>query len=234
MNIVLATRHSDRKNLLSKVHIAKKQLGLDDDTYRASLSRITGKSSARDMSEGELEAVLKDFSKRGFKPVRKGFTGPAAASQNKIMALWLSGWNLGVIANPSAQAMETFILRQTKITKAQWLKDAGDAGKVIDGLKAWLAREAKVDWATAKREGKAHYMDWPQYRVCVAQWQALIACGGVEKWHTWTGHPQSAQEEVLRYAMIVCAKNLIDMTKVDFTHLQAALGKKLRKALEGK
>ena len=35
-----------RKSLMAKIHIAQKDLGLDEDTYRAMLFNLTGKISA--------------------------------------------------------------------------------------------------------------------------------------------------------------------------------------------
>jgi Protein of unknown function (DUF1018) len=233
MTAALSRRFDDRRNLLSKIHIAKKQLGLDDDTYRARLARITGKSSSADMTEAELEAVLKDFAKDGFKAVKKAFTGPAAAQATVITALWMSGWNLGVIRDPSPQAMEAFILRQTGVAKAEWLVDAKLASKVIDGLKAWLARAAHVDFKKQPSFGIAAFVNWPQYRMCLAQWQALLTCGAVTKSATWTGNDKSNAEEMLAYARAVVGKGPSDMTERDFITVQMALGKKLRKALEG-
>lgn len=141
--------------LIQKIHIAKAQLGLDDDTYRAALVSVTGKDSSKAMSDAEREKVLRHFQKAGFKPKGKAFTGPSTKYAAKIHALWISGWNLGVIRDNSDAAMEAFILRQTKISKAQWLKDAKDAAKVIDALKAWLAREAGVEWGNHREPANA-------------------------------------------------------------------------------
>jgi phage gp16-like protein len=132
--------------MLAKVHIAKAQLGLDDEMYREALKAVTGKTSAKLCSSNELEAVLKHFEKAGFKPKGKAFSGPSTKYAAKIHALWISGWNLGVIRDNSDTAMEAFILRQTSISKAQWLQHPKDAAKVIDALKAWLARDAGVEW----------------------------------------------------------------------------------------
>jgi phage gp16-like protein len=155
---------------LAKIHIAKKQFGLDEDTYRAKLRLITGKESTRDMSEAERGQVLEAFKRDGFVAKAKNAkpkSGPAAKAVAKIEALWLSGWNLGVIDNASSQAMEAFILRQTGIAKAQWLTNAADAYKVIEALKAWLARTAGVVWSTKSADA--------QQSVLVAQiaWLAM-------------------------------------------------------------
>lgn len=57
-----------KKILMAKVHIGKKDLGLDDDTYRDVLWRVTGKRSCSDMTIAQLESVLKDMQNSGFKP----------------------------------------------------------------------------------------------------------------------------------------------------------------------
>jgi phage gp16-like protein len=137
---------------LAKIHIAKKQLGLDDDLYRDAMFMVVGKRSAKEMTEPERVRVLKHFESCGFKPASNAgskarFNGPAAAMAKKINALWLSGWNLGVIDTPSTSAMEKFISRQTGIAKVQWLADHAEARKVIEALKSWLAREAGVRWS---------------------------------------------------------------------------------------
>lgn len=161
--------------LLAKIHIAKKQLGLDDDIYRETLHRLTGKSSSAGMTESEQMKVLDHFRKAGFKPALKGrsnaLPGPAERYLKKIEALWLSGWNLGVIEDRSTSAMESFIARQTGIAKAQWLK-AEHAASVIEALKAWLAREAGVDWKFSGRRGST-----AAHRISEAQWHRLAELG---------------------------------------------------------
>ena len=43
-----------RRAMIGKVKIAQKELGLDEDTYRALLSRVVGRSSAADCTEAQL------------------------------------------------------------------------------------------------------------------------------------------------------------------------------------
>ena len=54
-----STQH--RRALLAKVHVAKKVLGLDDDTYRAVLLRVAGETSAAKCSDAQLVALVKEF-----------------------------------------------------------------------------------------------------------------------------------------------------------------------------
>ena len=49
------------------IHIAKKDLTMDDDTYRALLLRVTGKSSSKELDDSERDALLKEFKRLGFK-----------------------------------------------------------------------------------------------------------------------------------------------------------------------
>ena len=59
---------STKKILMAKIHIAKKDLHLDDDTYRDVLWRVTGKRSCKDMTIAQLQDVAKDMQNSGFKP----------------------------------------------------------------------------------------------------------------------------------------------------------------------
>jgi phage gp16-like protein len=56
-----------RKKDLAKIHIAKKQLGLDDETYRAMLQMVAGVESAADLTADGRRKVLAHLSKAGFK-----------------------------------------------------------------------------------------------------------------------------------------------------------------------
>jgi phage gp16-like protein len=61
-----------RKNRLAAIHMGKKALGLDDDTYRDMLEHVTGKRSAKDMSDDHLVKVLQHMETLGFNQ-RKDF-----------------------------------------------------------------------------------------------------------------------------------------------------------------
>ncbi len=54
--------------ILSKIHIAKQQLGMDDHSYRCVLSRIGGVSSSKDLTTNQASALLKEFERLGWKP----------------------------------------------------------------------------------------------------------------------------------------------------------------------
>lgn len=156
------------------MHVAKRDLGLDDDTYRAVLVRVTGKRSSKDMSERERQAVLNEFVRQGFKPASKArekagkaLSGPYA---KKAQALWIALWNLGAVENKRDSALLAFVCRQTAIERTEWILDAKHGRAVIEALKSWCAREG-VDWEVgtmapdhAKRHG---------FQIALAQWEKL-------------------------------------------------------------
>jgi len=54
------------------IKVAVRQLGLDEETYRALLMRVTGKSSCAQMSDGERGKVLDALKAQGFVLERSG------------------------------------------------------------------------------------------------------------------------------------------------------------------
>lgn len=231
------TALAPRNAMLAKVHIAKKQLGLDDDLYRDALMTAVGKASAADCSDAELGRVIKHFGSKGFHVKRPGERLPGYAESKygpKILALWISGWNLGIIRDRSDVAMEAFIERQTGIASVRWLKAAEDASKVVEGLKKWLAREGNVDWGQPGSYAPA-YADYPGYRIAVAQWLKLIALGEVRVGKTWTGCDAAPTERLFAYGKNVLSKhNVHEWTPGDWVTVNKALGRKLRATIERK
>ncbi len=63
-----------KKSDLAKIHIAKQQLGIDDDSYRMILQRIAGVSSAKDLTNIQVEKLLDEFKAKGWKPKKTSKT----------------------------------------------------------------------------------------------------------------------------------------------------------------
>ena len=55
-----------RRAMLAKVHVAKKELGLDDTAYGDVLFRETGRASSADCSDAELVKLLDAFKRMGW------------------------------------------------------------------------------------------------------------------------------------------------------------------------
>lgn len=164
---------------IAAIKIAQKQLGLDDDVYRAKLHLITGKTSARDMTEEERQTVITEFRRIGFKPIERRQNGRQKLSgkyAGKLQALWIAGFNLGIVRDRDDAALIAFVYSQTGIDHVRWLHHAEDARKVIEALKKWLNREAGVDWSV-----HSALQPWQRadgYRIAQAQWVILV--GAVE------------------------------------------------------
>lgn len=200
-------------NSLAAIHVAKKQLGLDEDTYRAALVSITGKASTREMTEAERNKVVAVFRDRGFKPAEKGLQGPFA---KKLQALWIAAWNLGIVQDRRDSAMLAFIKRQTGIDHTRFLIDAGDARKAVEALKAWMARVGRVDWSDGAEV--AEWLRQPGAQIAVAQWQILARAGEME--HTITA---------FRTMVATMARPVDQMTERDWQTVMNALGDRVRK-----
>ncbi|WP_375639948.1 phage protein GemA/Gp16 family protein, partial [Bartonella sp. MM55XZML] len=63
---------------LAVLHMGKRALGLDDETYRALLYRLTGKQSAKDLSVLEKRLVVAEMKAFGFEPNVKLLEGKYA------------------------------------------------------------------------------------------------------------------------------------------------------------
>lgn len=133
---------------IAAMHVAKKHLGLDEDSYRDALRQATGKSSAADMSEAERQKALEHFREKGFKTASTGRRKPLEGRfAPKLQALWIAGWNLGLVRDRDDRALVAFVKRQTGIDHVRFLRHGQDAIKAIEALKGWLARAGGVDWA---------------------------------------------------------------------------------------
>ncbi|MEI7606676.1 MAG: regulatory protein GemA [Rhodospirillaceae bacterium] len=84
----------DRKKI-ALIQVAKQQLGLDDDTYRAILHRLAGVKSSKDLDEAGFKALMIHFEVAGFvsTATKRNFgerrQGMASSSQvAKLRKLW--------------------------------------------------------------------------------------------------------------------------------------------------
>ena len=55
-----------RGHLITLIHVAKKDLGLDEDTYRSMIEQITGERSLKDLSIDQLNLILSHLKASGF------------------------------------------------------------------------------------------------------------------------------------------------------------------------
>lgn len=144
---------------LAAIHAESKKAGLDDASRRDLMQAVTGKRSSKDMTPAEADRVIERLKglSRGHettpkalaRPERLTVTGPYAS---KFRALWLSGYNLGVIHDKTDAALIRFAEAQTGIPHTRWIRIPQDASRVIEGLRAWLAREGGAVWPPDRRD----------------------------------------------------------------------------------
>lgn len=177
-----------RRALITKIHIARSQLGMDDDSYRANLAHYAnGKTSCTQMTVTELEAVLSAFKKLGFKakpkaparqPEKKYSPSTADGPKDErsvIRAIWIFMHRAGFLRDGSETALNTYVSRQTAqlnggtgIQSVQWL-EGKDAVLVLESLKKWCRREMYRELQ------KLGANLWPamSYQQLLSKWEKL-------------------------------------------------------------
>jgi phage gp16-like protein len=128
---------------LAAIHVAKKNLGLDESTYRDFLFATTGHRSAADLSDGQLQQVIELLRKRGFKRTPAEEKRSRRMADNRQLAMIRGLWRklryAGALADPSERHLSAFVKKMTGIERPEWLAPE-EAIAVIEGLKSWLAR----------------------------------------------------------------------------------------------
>jgi phage gp16-like protein len=78
-----------RDPLLAQIHCARRDMALDDGTYRAILTRVTGQDSAKGLSEAQRRAVLDEFGRLGWAPGRpKAKAAEPRRDHRFVLVLW--------------------------------------------------------------------------------------------------------------------------------------------------
>lgn len=139
----------NRNRLYALLQIGKKQLAMDDETYRAFLAshgatEKNGHISASTMGIGNLAKAVSDLEKKGFRPTRQSNVSRISNWRkpriNKIKALWFALADAGVVHERNEQAMEKFCLSLIKASRMEW-STSNDLNKCIEALKSWGKRE---------------------------------------------------------------------------------------------
>jgi phage gp16-like protein len=142
-----------RNPSLAKIHIAKKQLGMDDATYRAMLLQHGGASSSKDLSPIGLAKVLAHLEKSGFKPApakAAARSRPAVGADREPMMRKV-GALLADAGRPWAYAdgvAKRLFANTTKVERIEFC-DVAHLTKVVAALSFDAKRRAKKAAAVA-------------------------------------------------------------------------------------
>lgn len=210
---------------IAAIHSLSKKLGLDEDTRRAKMTVITGKSSTKDMTEDERQLVVVALKAEAGQMPRKGaqakqLTGKYA---KKLQALWIAGYNLGVIKDRRDTALLAFVKGQAGVEHTQFLHDPADGRAAVEGLKGWLKEKAGV------RFGNTNGYDWLQRdgaKIAWAQWRILHPGAGLIR-------REGFDQEAIRLSGREDAQVLSHLVDRDWQRVMNALGERVRAARGG-
>ncbi len=144
-----------RKSLLAQIHIGKKELGLDDETYRDVVENATGYRSAGTCSINQLYDILSVMNEKGanIKPARRyknkhslqdlkqycGEQKPKNEQEGMIFKLWVDICKANKAHSPSSAGLRGLCNRITGKTAPRFCS-AAELQKLIEALKNILRR----------------------------------------------------------------------------------------------
>jgi len=212
-----------RRAMTAKIHVAKKDLALDEDDYRQILLEETGQTSAARCTEAELEKVIRRFEGLGWKALPKASsTGASRPAQHpvarKARALWISLYHLGAVESPTEKALESFAKRQLKCERLVWANQS-QGYKLIEALKAMAVRHG---WPQTDDKGAALSTRALHEGLCRAILWKLKGAGEIPA--DWT---------INTAAWRLCGIDVREQAPMGaeaYQSLAQALGKKLREA----
>ena len=139
-------------NHIAAIHVLKSKLQLSDDDYRALLRNLTQKTSSKDLTDKERQAVrdhMQQLAERAgvAKPLRRRATArtfaqaKAAASprERKVWALWHQLHRDGKVHNPSRAALDAWVERTAHVSSLRFC-NAAQLDTLIEALKDWQRR----------------------------------------------------------------------------------------------
>ena len=140
-------------NHIAAIHVLKSKLQLSDDDYRALLKNLTQKTSSKDLTDKERQAVrdhMQQLAERAgvAKPLRRRATArtfaqaKAAASprERKVWALWNQLGRDGVVHDTSAAALNAWVARTVHVV-ALAFATGPQLDTLIEALKSWQQRK---------------------------------------------------------------------------------------------
>lgn len=121
-------------NQTARIHIGKARLGMDDDTYRAFLQRLTGKSSSKDMTTAQRALVLAEMTRLGaFKDARR----PLTRQQRACLGKWYDLRKRGIVHSKDKSSFNRYIKRHFGKNNLADLVD-DETNTLYNMLEGWL------------------------------------------------------------------------------------------------
>lgn len=118
---------SERKRLIKLIHIAKAQLGLDEEDYRDLLQVIGGVDSSKNLDLQGFHLVIAELERLGFKvgtgrtkggkslsPKTRHLSEEERKPSAVLVAIWIEMGKAGVIEDASHEALQGFVRKMIK------------------------------------------------------------------------------------------------------------------------
>lgn len=139
----------------SVIHVAKSQLQMADEDYRALLQRAAGVSTSVGLDEGGFERVMAEFERLGFRHAKRRHQvrreGMATPKQiGRILGLWreFSG-------NDNELSLGRWLEKHFHLSSVRFVESwrAGKVIAVLEKMAAW-SREKRDRESAARQRGK--------------------------------------------------------------------------------
>ncbi|TNG91337.1 DUF1018 domain-containing protein [Pasteurellaceae bacterium USgator11] len=131
-----------RKKLIQIVHIGKKQLGIDDESWQALLYQQFYQTSTKNVSYINLLQLVKLLQQKGAKiRLPRCANHPLTPIHRKLWATWQTMADKGLIADGSSKALENYVNRLLPETYGAWIQmSPTHVATVLETLKQWNKR----------------------------------------------------------------------------------------------
>ena len=194
---------AERTPALKAVHASRRQLGLDDDTYRALLERVTGERSAAVLDARQLGRVLTEMRRLGAgqptQPREAGRSKPAhypgtphnidtLPAQIEVVEALLTEMRL------SWGYADAIAKRMFRVERVAWLKDPKEVVAILAALyneRAKRALLADIELVTAAGVARADLLaglrsGWKRHLPTLKVVHARLGTLGlIEEAHAW-------------------------------------------------
>lgn len=204
---------------ISAIRTLAQKAHMDDDTYRDFLHREASVRSTKLLTVATAGHVIEKLKALSGQPTAAKGAVPGLDSKvaRKMQALWIAGWNLGIIKDRTDRAMLSFLERQTGVSHTRFLQHPSEATAAIEALKEWLARAGGVDWPVDQRRDDPDVAGQKR-AVIEAQWERIVSLGGAK--------PLEDLRDVMFKATGCAHWHQMDSRQAD--EIQRSLGRRLR------
>lgn len=216
------SQHKSTTSMKATIHVLKTKAGMDEETYRDFLFKEAGVRSSSDLSvtqSGRVIERLRELTGEGAGPrgAVPGLDGPIG---RKLRALWIAGFDLGIIQNRTDKSMLAYLEKQTGVSHVNFLAEPRAGTSAIEGLKSWLARTGNVEWPKDSTD-----VIGAKRAVLNAQWMRLIELGAVKR---LTEKAPLHGLEDYAFKVVPAFRRWDGMEPQHYDQVQNALGRKMR------